>query len=402
MIAVEEHLAAVLAGVGPLPATEVALADALGLTLAADVAALLAVPPFTNSAMDGFAVRADDVALPPVTLRVAGESAAGPGDLPAVGPGQAVRVMTGGRLPPGADAVVPVELTDQPRGAAPLPDAVRIDQTVPPGRHVRRAGEDVAAGDPVLTAGTVLSAAALAALAAVGHGVVRVHRRPRVAVLATGAELVAAGEAPAPGQIPDSNSLMLAALARAWGAEVTVAGRVGDDPGAFEAALAAVAAGADAVLTTGGVSVGAYDVVRQARGELVFAEVAMQPGKPQGRGWVTTPDGRRVPVLAFPGNPVSGFVSFQVFARPLLARLAGRTEPARTRAFVAAAGWTSVPGRRQYLPVALTDDGTCRPSHALGSGSHLIASLHLADGLAIVGEDVTAVTAGQTVQVMEL
>ena len=402
MIDVEEHLAAILDGVEQLPARTVPIAGALGLVLAADLDARLAVPPFTNSAMDGYAVRAADVAGAPVVLRVVGESAAGAGQVPGVGAGEAVRVMTGGRLPDGADAVVPVEATDQPRGAAPRPDLVEIREAVPPGRHLRRAGEDVAAGAPVLAAGTVLAPAGLAAAVSVGYGEVPVHPRPRVGVLATGEELVAPGDSPAPGQIPDSNSTMLAALATAWGAEVTAVARVGDDPAAFDDALTRAASTADVVLTTGGVSVGAYDVVRQSVAGLIFAAVAMQPGKPQGRGHVTTDDGRRVPVLAFPGNPVSGFVSFLVFARPLLARLAGRPEGIQTTPRRAATGWSSVPGRRQYLPVVLAADGTCRPSHALGSGSHLIASLHLADGLAIVGEDVTAVAAGDTVEVMEL
>ena len=401
MLTVEEYLAKVLALVdGVRPSVEsVLLAAASGRVLARDVTARIAVPPFDNSAMDGFAVLAQDVATVPVTLDVRGESAAAAGPIPSVQPGCAVRVMTGGRMPSGADAVVPVELTDQRAGVAELPERVRIDQSVAVGQHVRRAADDLAAGDLVLPAGELLTPAALASAAGVGHGVLPVIRRPRVAVVATGAELVEPGTDLAAGQIPDSNSVMLAALAAASGAEVVASGRSGDDPRELAALLAGLPA-VDLILTSGGVSAGAYEPVRQLGGALEFSSVSMQPGKPQGCGLV---DG--VPLLAFPGNPVSSFVSFLVFGRPMLAALTGFDRPNRTRIVRAAVDWWSPPGRRQYLPVRLeeTADGTqARPSHRRGSGSHLIASLHLADALAIVPAEQGSVAAGQPVIVMEV
>lgn len=372
----------------------VPLAAASGRVLAQPVAARVAVPPFDNSAMDGFAVRAADVASVPVVLDVVGESAATAGEIPAVTPGTAVRVMTGGRLPVGADAVVPVEATDSRPGPVPLPRRVRIDESVAAGRHVRRAADDLAEGAPVLSAGSVLSAAALAALASVGHGEVTVRVRPRVAVISTGAELVEPGRALAPGQIPDSNSVLLAALASQAGAEVVAARRCGDEPGAL-AALLAELGDVDVVFTTGGVSAGAYEPVRQLGG-IEFAAVAMQPGKPQGCGLI---DG--VPLVAFPGNPVSSFVSFLVFGVPLLDALTGAQRARREWVAPALAGWRSPPGRRQYVPVVVGTDGV-RPSHARGSGSHLIGSLHLADALAVVPEDAEQVVAGERLRIVGL
>ena len=401
MLSVEEYLAKVLrlAEGADRQVESVLLPAASGRVLAADLHARVAVPPFDNSAMDGYAVLAADLARVPVTLRVLGESAAASGPIPAVEPGCAVRVMTGGRLPSGADAVVPVELTDQSPGVAALPDRVSINEGVAAGAHVRRAASDLAAGDPVLRAGELLSPAAIGSAASVGHGVVEVVSRPRVAVVATGAELVDPGAPLADGQIPDSNAVMMAALAAASGAEVVAVERSGDDPDELAALLAGLPQ-ADLILTSGGVSAGAYEPVRQLRADLEFCAVAMQPGKPQGLGRV-----EGVPLLAFPGNPVSTFVSFVVFGRPLLDALSGLRRRDRTRFATAALDWTSPSGRRQYLPVTLeeTPDGTvARPSHRRGSGSHLIASLHLADALAIVPAEQNTVHAGEPVTVMEV
>lgn len=396
MIPVEEYRRRVvsLASGRSLGLERVPLAQAAGRILVDELVARIAVPPFDNSAMDGYAVRASDVARVPVELAVVGESAAAGGPIPGVGPGEAVRVMTGARVPPGADAVVPVELTDQPAGAAPLPERVRVLESVPAGRHVRRAAEDLAAGDPVLPAGMLLTPSAIAAASSVGYGELTVRARPRVAVVATGAELVEPGRALADGQIPDSNSVMVAALAAAAGADVVAAVRCGDDPRALARLLAELPA-VDVVFTTGGVSAGAYEPLRQLGGALEFCSVAMQPGKPQGCGLV---DG--VPLVAFPGNPVSSFVSFRMFGRPLLDALTGARRPDRSRLAPALEGWRSPAGRRQYVPVVVEADGV-RPSHARGSGSHLVASLHLADALAIVGEDAVGVAAGDLVEVME-
>ncbi|MBK8447440.1 MAG: molybdopterin molybdotransferase MoeA [Micropruina sp.] len=401
MISVEEYLATVLAlADGAVLAVEsVVLPAALGRVLAAGQSALLAVPPFDNSAMDGFAVRAADVASVPAVLRVVGESAAASGPIPVVEPGCAVRVMTGGRLPSGADAVVPVELTDQPIGYAPLPEWVEVREAVGSGRNVRRAADDLAAGDPVLRAGELITPGTIASAASVGLGVLPVNRRPRVAVVATGAELVPAGRPVAEGEIPDSNSVMLAALAARAGAEVVAAECSGDDPGELAALLERLPE-ADLIITSGGVSAGAYEPLRLLEAELEFCSVAMQPGKPQGCGRVNG-----VPLLAFPGNPVSSFVSFHVFGRPLLETFAGLLPRDRTRTATAAVGWNTPPGRRQYLPVQLdeTAGGTLvRPSHRRGSGSHLVASLHLADALAVVGAEVEAVAAGDPITILEV
>lgn len=447
LISVEEHLATVLGAARPLPPRSVPLAKALGCVLAQDVAATLAVPPFTNSAMDGYAVPAADVAAAsaeePVRLRVLGDQPAGHTGAPAVEPGTAVRVMTGALLPAaapdvpgGAEAlgIVPVEDTDQAVvPGAPLPDVVSVVAPTEAGRHVRRAGEDVAPGDRVVRAGTLLGPRDLSALASTGHGSVPVHPTVRVGIVGTGDELVDAGTVPAEGQIPDSNSILLAGLVREVGGEPVVLPRSSDSPDALRALLAEAMAGTadrapvDAIVTTGGVSAGAYDVVKEVLeplGDVVFTKVAMQPGKPQGFGVL---DGG-VPIFCLPGNPVSVFVSFQLFVEPALARMAARFDgPTPEIEAVAAAGWRSPAGRRQYIPVVVQLDdvggtsagsegggadaadggpggvpGELRvaPATAGGSGSHLIASLCLAEALAIVPEDVTEVREGDRVRVM--
>lgn len=407
-ISVEQYRELILAGVEPLPVRLLPLADCLGLEADAPIAAKVGVPVFTNSAMDGFAVLAGDVASAtgdqPVRLKVIGEVPAGAAsDLP-VGAGQAMRIMTGAPLPGGADAVVPVELTDQRPGAAPLPADVRVYVPVAEGANIRLTGEDLREGDRVLEAGTRLDATCLAAAAATGHGSLPVRPRPRVAIIATGAELVAPGEPLGHGQIHDSNSLLLHGLAVQAGADAVSVTRCSDDPDAFDEAVAAAVAGADLVVTTGGVSAGTHDVVKNSAvaATLHFTKVAMQPGKPQGFGHLTSPDGRRVPLLALPGNPVSVFVSWHCYAVPLLARLGGHevAQTLRTATMTAGKGWSSPAGRRQYIPVARTDDRTVVPAHELGSGSHLIASLHLAEGLAVIPAETTWVGAGDPVEVL--
>ncbi len=402
MITVEQYQQSVLDRVEPLPVRRVALTEAHGLRLAEDLGAVLAVPPFDNSAMDGFGVRARDVAGAtaehPVVLPVAGDVPAGTPQPAGVAPGTAVRVMTGAPVPPGADAVVPVELTDQPPGAADLPARVAVREPVAAGAHVRRAGEDVRPGDVVVRAGAVLAATHLSAAAAVGHGAVPVHPRPRVGVLATGDELSPPGRDPGPGRIPDSNSVLLAALVREVGATPVLLGPVGDDPAVLRDVVAAALGDLDVLVTSGGVSVGTKDVVKAAFGdELDFVTVAMQPGKPQGFGVLA----ERVPLLALPGNPVSVMVSFHVHVAPVLRRLTGL--PARPPLGTARAGvaWRCPARRRQYLPVVVEDDGatvpSVRPASAGGSGSHLVASLALAEALAVVPEDVDAVAPGDEV-----
>lgn len=404
---VAEHVAATLARVHPLDATEVPLDadDVLGLVLARDVMAAAPVPAFDSSAMDGYAVRLTD--LPDdgtrVTLPVLADARPGhllDRDLPlgVAGPAGVVRIMTGAPVPDGFDAVVPVERTSTRRFVAGRPTTER---TVTLGRqqrsHVRHAGTDLAAGDPVAAAGTVVTPGTVAATAAAGLTTVPVHRRPRVAVVSTGSELTDLGPA-APGTIPDSNSLMLAALARASGADVLRVGAVPDDPDALATALDRVAGGADLLVTSGGVSAGAADVVREvlAAGsaqDVDLAAVAMRPGRPQALAtW------RGVPWVAVPGNPVSAFVSFVLFARPAVRRLAGHRQLPTARTARVARGWSSPPGAEQVLPVVTGPDGV---TPAARDGHHLSA-LPTADALAIVPAEVTEVAPGDEVAVHPL
>lgn len=426
---VTEHLERVLALVAPLPAGHRDLTEALGEVVAEDLYASASVPPFDSAAMDGYAVRLAD--LPPdgssVTLRVIGDVAAGPGAPAGVGPGQAVRIMTGAPLPPGADAVVPVEHTSTGRFVA---GATRSEASVllarRPRAHVRGAGEDVRQGELLARAGTELTAPLVGALAASGTVRVAVRRRPLVAVISTGSELVPVGGSLGPGQITDSNGPMLAAAARAAGADVVRHGPVSDDPEELRAALdAARVGGADLIVTAGGVSAGAADVVREvlaASGPAAdgvtdadVSSVAMSPGKPQALArWGS------VPWLALPGNPVGAYASFELFARPAIDRLRGlggaaEGLPARGgnaerallplryplglayRSLRAATGWSSPAGRLQVLPVRWVDGGV----EPAGS-HHSLSALAAADGLALVPPDVEKVRAGDVVQVLML
>ena len=402
MRSVDEHLETVLEGAAPLPQVRLALLEAADCLLAEDVRAGLSLPAFDNSAMDGYAVRAADIegASPdtPVVLPVTGDIAAGdPGDRP-VEPGTCVRIMTGAPVPPGADTVVPVEWTDGGERQ------VRLTRAPTRGAFIRRAGEDVTAGQTVLTAGTPLGAAQLGLLAAVGLPDALVHPRPRVAVLSTGSELVEPGAAVGRGQIYDSNSYMLTAAAREAGAVATRVPTVPDDPGRLRDVLSAVADEADLLITSGGVSAGAYDVVKEVlsgTGEVTFTQVAMQPGMPQGFGHVGP---RRTPIFTLPGNPVSSFVSFQVFVRPLLRRLAGQSvlERPLLRARVTDP-FRSSPGKRSYTRAWLDAvDGRYVVTPVGGSGSHLVASLARANALIISPEQTEQVPAGTTVTVMPL
>jgi molybdopterin molybdotransferase len=395
---VEEHRAVVTGLLSPLPVEEVALGEAHGRVLACDVAAAVALPGFDNSAMDGYAARWAEVstaAQAPVRLPVADDIPAGRTDVVPLAPGTVQRIMTGAPLPAGADVVIPVELTD---GGT---DMVEIRDVLPAGSHLRAAGEDIAAGTVALTAGSPLGAAQLGLAAAVGITTLPVRRRPRVLVLSTGSELVAPGEPLLPGQIYESNSALLVAAVEEAGGEARRLHFVPDDVDQFLRTVRSELGGrgdgaADLLITSGGVSAGAYEVVKdafRALGTVEFGKVAMQPGGPQGAGTV---DG--VPVVTLPGNPVSAFVSFEVFVRPALRRALGYTSPDRLHAPARLTGpLRSPPGKRQFLRGRY---GGGEVSQVGGPGSHLVAHLARANCLVVVPEDVTELPAGAEVDVV--
>jgi len=395
---VAEHLASVLSVVHALPPLELGLMDAHGCVLAEDVTAPAPLPGFDNSAMDGYAVRVDDLASVPVVLPVVGDIAAGPASPLRVQPGLCVRIMTGAMMPVGADAVVPLEWTDG--GVA----QVRIDRRPDVGAYVRRAGEDVTAGTVVLPEGTHLGAAQIGIAAAVGRSRLTVRPRPRVVVVSTGTELVEPGEPLGAGQIQDSNSPALTAAAIEAGAIAYRVGIVPDDPRRLADTLEDQLVRADVLVTSGGVSVGAYDVVKEVLsrlGTVQFDKVAMQPGMPQGFGTIG-PD--RTPVFGLPGNPVSALVSFEMFVRPALRTMLGARPIERPRVHaVTDVALDSPPGKRSFLRVALeVRDGAYRVHPVSGNGSHLLAGMARANALAVVPEDVQRVEAGSPVEVLVL
>jgi molybdopterin molybdotransferase len=390
LLSVERARQIVLASTTPLPVETAALGDAFGRVLARDVTAVSDVPPFDNSAMDGFAVNAG---AEDQTLAIVGEARAGAPAGVTLAPRQAIRISTGARLPDGAEAVAPNEQVREADGT------VTLLASAAPGQHVRRAGEDMRAGQVVLTAGDRLGAAQLAVAATAGHAALECARRPRVALVATGDELVDPGEPLGPGQIYDSNAIALTTLARLAGGVVTASRRVGDDALATEAALEAALVGADVVVVSGGVSVGPHDHVKPALqrlgAEQRFWRVALRPGKPT---WFGTRE--RTLIFGLPGNPVSAFVTFVLFVRPALAALQG-ANPLATRN--SALLTESVPrnrGRDEAVRVSLEHaDGTLRARPTGPQGSHVVTSLLSADALAIVPAGDGEVAAGTPVAV---
>lgn len=402
LTSVDDHLARILAAIEPLPAFPQPLMDTLGLAVAEDVVAPISLPSFDNSAMDGYAVRHEDVATAsadaPVHLPVVGEIGAGQAQLFAMSPGTAVKIMTGAPVPAGADSVVPYEWTD--RGVA----QVRIERAPTPGQHVRSAGEDVAAGDVLVSEGTVLGPRHLGLLASVGRAEVRSRPRPRVVVISTGSELREPGGELGHDSIYDGNSFLLAAAARQAGAIAYRVGIVPDQPRAFLDAVGDQLVRADVVVTSGGVSQGDYDVVKEALsplGTVWFGGVAMQPGKPQGFGHVGED---RTPIFTLPGNPVSSYISFQVFVLPALRKLMGRKPYARpTTTARLTHAITSPAGKRQFVRAEyVVEQGTPHVAPVGGHGSHLIGDLASSDALVVVPEDVTSLPAGEQVQVLRL
>ena len=385
MTSVDEHAALVRSLlVFPHTAEPLPLADALGRVTAYEVIAPYDLPLFRNSQMDGFAVVAADLA-PGVTLPIVGEISARASTPAPLEPGTAVRIMTGAPMPEGADAVVPVEDT------AVTDDTVVISRARTSGEYVRERGSDLRRGDTLLPAGLRLGSRHLAALAASGIATVEVRVRPRVAVITTGTELVSPGSDTVLGQIFDANAIALTTAIAAAGGQVVFSARVTDEREAMTNALDTALAVSDLVITSGGISMGEYEVVRdvlEPRGAAV-GTIRMQPGGPQATAVL---DG--VPVLSFPGNPVSTQISFELFVAPVLRELAGLPE-ARREKRVLEAGVRSVPGKRQFLR------GRAVGSHGVavvgGASSHLVAGLAASDLLIDVPEDVTELQDGATV-----
>ncbi len=399
---VEDHLADVLSGIEPLEPLDVQLLDAHGCSLAEDIIAPADLPGFDNSSVDGYAVRladvADATADSPAVLPVVGDIAAGSRSAYRVQEGFTARIMTGAPVPAGAEAIVPVEWTDG--GVA----TVRINRAPAAGAHVRRQGEDVQAGQTVLTTGTRLGPAQIGLLAAVGRARAVVRPRPRVVVISTGTELVEPGQKISHGQIYESNSFVLTSAVREAGAVGYRVGMIPDDPRTVLAAIEDQLIRADLVVTSGGVSAGAYDVVKEVLtrlGTVRFEKVAMQPGMPQGFGTVG-PD--KTPIITLPGNPVSAYVSFEIFVRPVIRRMLGIQPLHRpTVRAVCTQAFSSPAGKRQYARAWLdVQDGRYVVRPVGGSGSHLMGGLAHANALISVPEEVEEVSAGGTVTTLVL
>ncbi len=427
---VEDHLAEILGTITPLTPTKLGLSDVYGLVLAEDVSTAGPLPSFDNSGMDGYAVRVEDVAGAteenPVTLPVTDEVAAGDTGAYALQPGTAIKIMTGAMVPHGAEAVVPVEWTDG--GSARVSIRARAGH----GSAIRLAGEDAKAGEVLVTAGTRLRPMHVAVIAAAGRGSVLVRPAPRVVVLSTGNELAEPGTPVVPGRIWDSNSFMLAAAAREAGCLAYRRAILPDRPDEVLPAIEDQLVRADLMITTGGVSMGGeHDVVKaalQQLGTITFRKVAMQPGMPQGFGTIALPaaaapeerrrrfrrdgyeeaaapapvPGDRVPIFTLPGNPVSAYVSFQVFARPALGAMQGYDGLGleKVRAELTAP-LRSPAGRRSFLRGVLDRAGGLI-TPLTGQGSHQVATLGKASALVVVPEWVVQMSAGDTAEVMVL
>lgn len=405
---VEEARDDLLRAFAPLDLQRVPLLESLGRVLAVDIHADINVPPFANSAMDGYAVLGADVqaASPqlPVTLRILGEVPAGGTTTTVVVHGTTIRIMTGAPMPPGADTIVPFEETDEGQ-----PDSlhhqgqVRVYKRVPLGASVRAAGEDVTAGALVVRRGTLVRPAEIGVLATVGAAEVPIYRRPKVAILATGDELVAVGEQPGPGQIRNANGYSNAAQVLAAGGEPLQLPIARDTAAELHARIdQGLAWGADLFLTSGGVSVGDYDVVKKVltqRGQMGFWRVKMKPGKPVAFGTI-----EGVPLLGLPGNPVSAMVAFELFGRSALLKMQGREGWSRPTIQATFSGTlTDRADRRQYVRVRVEQNGDEFVAHLTGEqGSGVLTSMMYADGLMIVPEGMTLVEPGARLPVYML
>jgi len=414
MISVEEALSRILSYVPLLEPVDAPILEALGQVAAEDVISNLDIPPLDNTAMDGYAVRAEDTAgasdARPVELRVVGELAAGYVFEGSVTPGTAVRIMTGAPMPPGADAIVPFEETDEPPGRAfgsfaKSREIVGIRKAALPGANIRRAAEDVRKGQAIISAGAVLHPAQIGVLASLGRATVRVHRRPVVAVLSTGDEVREPGETLRPGQIYDSNAYSISAMVLASGG---VPRRLGIAKDTVEALTAKLRGGLDAdmLVTSAGVSRGDYDVVKDVlakEGQVDFWTVRMRPGKPLAFGAFES-GGRGVPHIGLPGNPVSSMVSFELFGRPAIYKMLGRSDWERpvVRA-IAEEPIENSDARRVYARAIVTRRNGAYYAALTGpQGSGILTSMAVANALAVVPEDIPRIDVGQEVDCLLL
>ena len=401
MLSVESYRDEILAGIQPLQPIELPLIEALGCVLAQDVRAPWPLPSFDNSSMDGYAVRATDVAAAtaeePVRLRVVDDVPAGYRASEEVTEGTAIRIMTGAPMPAGADAVVPVEVTD---GGI---QAVAVYEPTRPGSCIRLAGGDVMAGMVVVEAGTELSSRQIAVLAAVGQASVQVHPRPRVIVMSTGSELVEPGTPLTKGLITDSNSYMLVSTVQEAGAIAYRVGPIMDDEAAFMSAIEDHLHRADLFITSGGVSMGAYDTVKavlSTLGTVEFTKVAMHPGMPQGHGHVGE---RKVPIITLPGNPVSSYVSFEAFVRPVIRAMRGLSRLTRPVLHATCrTGFDSPPGKMQFMRGRIVGYQELVVEPVGIAGSHAVAGLGQADCLIVIPAEQVRVEAGSRVQAIDL
>jgi molybdopterin molybdotransferase len=398
LVPLDEARQTVLSQISTLPPIELPLTDAYGCVTAGDIAAVVDLPEFASSGMDGFAVRADDVAHAtpdaPVELKIVGRAMIGQRPDATVGMGEAVKIATGAPIPSGADAVVPVE------NAASDGDLVRVAEAVTANRHVRPQGEDVRVGDVLVPAGRRIGAPEIGLLASAGVPHPLVHPRPRVIVLSTGDELVPPTEAPSFGQVRDANAYTLFGALREAGAIPVMAGIVRDDPDQLKEAVLSYEIQADAFVSSGGVSVGERDVVKAAffrHGDVTFSKVAMQPGMPQGFGFL---EGK--PFFGLPGNPVSVFVSFEMFVRPAILKMMGRPNLGRPEiAATLAEEIGGPPGKTVFIRVSVTrgpDGWTATPTG--GRGSNLISTVARANGLAVLPPGVSTLSRGERVTVL--
>jgi molybdopterin molybdotransferase len=397
LVSVEDAREKVLSLVNVLAPLELPLTDAFGCVVAEDIVAQTNLPAFASSAMDGFAVRASDVAdatpQAPSELKIVGRSMIGHRPEVTVGMGEAVQIATGAPVPSGADCIVPVENTELDG------DLVQLFEAPAAGKHVRPVGEDVREGSVLVGAGKRLGPPELGLLANAGHPTPLVHPRPRVVVLSTGDELIPPTETPDFGQVRDANAFTLFGALREVGAMPVLAGIVPDDVEALKEAVLAYEIQADAFISSGGVSVGERDVVKAAffrRGDVEFYRVAMQPGMPQGFGNI---EGK--PYWGLPGNPVSVFVSFEQFVRPALLKMMGRTQLTRPQITATLTADVAGPkGKLQFARVVVqrTSEGW-KATPTGGRGSNLISTVARANGLAMISQGVDTAPAGSRVRV---